>query len=159
MENVINNLLTSNIVNSSLLIDALMDCGATYCSVTLLDQNGTTYFSKSSSDAWLNIYIDSKLYQKCHLMNEAFSQIRCNANGFTFLWDNFSPINEESLYLDRLRGENNICHGVAFCSPLSNGGKSIITVTGKNADINFSKQVLRNKDVMYKSIMKALIDR
>lgn len=133
-----------------------MDFGATYCSITLLNQDGVSYFCRASSDEWLNLYINSQLYQKCHLMKEAFSQTQSLNNGFIFIWDHFSPINEESFYLDKLRVEKHICHGVAFCSPLSNGGKSIITVTGKNADVNFSKQVLRNKDVMYKSIMRSL---
>lgn len=43
------NLDSSTKINSSLLIDELMDSGATYCSITLLDTNGNSYFSKSSS--------------------------------------------------------------------------------------------------------------
>lgn len=134
-----------------------MECGVTYCSITLLNQEGSSYFSKSSSDYWLNLYINSNLYQKCHLMTEALKQIKNHENGFIFLWDNFSPNNEESIYLNRLREETNICHGVAFCSPLTNGVKSILTITGKNADINFSRQVLRNKHVIYQAINNALI--
>lgn len=151
------NLDSSKIINSSLLIDELMNCGATYSSVTLLDYNGNSYFSKSSSDEWFKLYISTSLYTKCHLMKEALSQMNYHKNGFVFIWDNFSPNNEESIYLERLRNEKNICHGVALCSPLSNGGRSIITVTGKSADVNFSRQVLKNKNAIYKAVMKSLI--
>jgi hypothetical protein len=64
-------------------------------------------------------------------MKEAFDQMNYQKNGFVFIWDNYFPNNEESLYLDRLRKEKNISHGVAFCSPLNNGGRSIVTVTGR----------------------------
>lgn len=148
---------SSKIINSSLFIDELMDYGATYSSITLLDHNGNSYFSKSSSDEWFNLYINSELYQKCHLMKEAFDQMNNQKNGFAFIWDNYFPNNEESVYLDRFRKEKNICHGVAFCSPLNNGSRSIVTVTGKSADVNFSRQVLKNKNVIYKAIMKSLI--
>lgn len=63
-----------------------MDHGATYCSVTLLNKEGHSYFSKSSSDAWLKIYIDQNLYLKCHLMKEASRQLTDNTKGFVFLW-------------------------------------------------------------------------
>lgn len=150
-------LVSSSIINSSLLIDGLMDCGATYSSITLLDSNGCSYFSKSSSDKWFDLYIESQLYQKCHLMKEASDQMNHQKNSFVFIWDNYSPNNEESLYLDQLRKEINFCHGVAFCSSLSNGCRAIVTVTGKSADVNFSRQVLKNKNAVYKAIMKSLI--
>lgn len=134
-----------------------MDCGVTYSSVTLLDTEGVSFFSKSSSDEWSDLYMNTKLYQKCHLLKEALNQINHHSDGFVFLWDNFSPTNEESVYLDHLRVEKNICHGVAFCSPLANGNRAIITVAGKNSDINFSKQVLRNKSIIYRAVMNSLV--
>lgn len=146
-----------NELNSSYLIDDLLDSGATYSSITVLDGKGDVSFSKCSSDNWLKIYIGSNLYHKCHLMQEANKQISNQENGFIFIWDNYFPDNDESSYLERLRAEKNISHGVAFCSPLQNGGKSIITVAGKNSDINFSKNVIRNKQVIYKAIMRSLI--
>lgn len=148
--------MNSLIVNSSLLIDKLLDYGVTYSSITLLDKNGNSYFSKSSSDKWLDLYINSGLYLKCHLMQEAFTQIKKHNNGFTFIWDKYAPFNEESVYLNKLRDEKNITHGVAFCSVLPDGCKSIITVTGKYHDINFSNNVLRNKKPIYKAIMHSL---
>lgn len=152
----IKTLKSVKMLNSSLLIDELLGCGATYSSVTLLDQNGKAFFSKCSSDQWLNTYMSSGLYQKCHLMRGASNQIKNHQNGFVFVWDNYFPDNEESLYLNKLREEKNISHGVAFCSPLENGGKLILTVTGKNADVNFSKNTIRNKNIVYKAIMKSL---
>lgn len=144
-------------VDPSFLIGELMNHGATYCSITLLDKKGVSYFCKTSNEYWLNLYINENLYQKCHLMNEASNQIKNNKKGFVFLWDNYFPNNEESKYLDSLRKEKNIYHGVAFCSPLDNGCKSIITITGKNSDINFSTNVLRNKNIVYQAIMKSLV--
>jgi hypothetical protein len=144
-----------NTINFSLMVDELLDHGATYASVTLLDEDGKAYYSKCSSDDWLLTYMDSGLYKKCHLMTEANKQLKCQKTGFTFLWDNYFPKNEESLYLDKLRQEKSICHGVAFCNVLDNGKKSIITVTGKHADVNFSNNVLRNKKIIYNSLMKS----
>lgn len=159
MDKTTNHLVHLNKDNSSLLIDELQNCGVTYSSITLLDQHGRSYFSKSSSDKWLNVYIESGLYQKCHLMREAFHQMQHHKTGFTFIWDKYAPCNEESVYLNKLREEHDIAHGVAFCSPLDNGGKAILTVTGKHHDINFSNHVLRNKKPIYKAIMKSLIAR
>lgn len=136
-----------------------MNHGTTYCSITLLDDKGLSYFSRSSSEAWFDLYINGNLYQKCHLMNEASSQLKNNENGFIFLWDHYFPNNEESEYLNALRKEKNICHGVAFCSPLLNGGKSIVTITGKNSDINFSRNIIKNKSVIYNAIMRSLVLR
>ena len=137
------------------MVDELLNHGATYASVTLLDENGKSFYSKCSSDNWLLTYMDSGLYQKCHLMTEANKQLQHQTTGFTFVWDNFFPKNEESLHLDKLRQEQNICHGVAFCNVLENGIKSIVTVAGKHADVNFSSNVLRNKNTIYQSLMRS----
>lgn len=143
---------------SSLLIDQLLDYGITYCSITLLNPTGEAIFSKSSSEKWHTKYIESDLYKKCHLMNEASYQIKNQKNGFIFVWDKYFPVNEESEYLNKLRIENNFDHGVAFCSSINNECKSILTVTGKHHDINFSKLVLKNKNPLYKAVMKSLIN-
>lgn len=147
----------NKIINSSILIDELMDCGVTYSSVTLLNQQGETCLSKCSNDAWLTKYISSKLYLKCHLMQEAFNQLNngIGSKGFIFVWDNYFPNNEESVYLEALRKENNIYHGVAFCSKMENDCVSIVTVTGKYSDINFAKNILRNKQTIYRAIMQS----
>ena len=142
-------------INFSLMVDDLLDHGAMYASVTLLDENGKAYYSRCSSDDWLLTYMDSGLYNKCHLMTEANNQLKHQTTGFVFLWDSYFAKNEESLYLDRLRQEKNICHGVAFCNVLQSGKKSIITVAGKNSDVNFSSNVLRNKRAVYNSLMKS----
>lgn len=145
-------------INSSIFIDELLNNGITYCSITLLNSDGDSYFSKSSSDKWFEKYMNSGLYQKCHLMTEASSQIKNHKTGFVFVWDKYFPINEESHYLNQLRKENDIDHGVAFCSQLNNGSKLILTVTGKHHDINFSKNVIRNKAPIYKAIIQSLIN-
>jgi hypothetical protein len=147
----------NRIVNASILIDELMDCGVTYSSVTLLKENGETYLSKCSNDSWLSTYITSKLYLKCHLMQEAVKQLNNNvgSKGFVFIWDNYYPNNEESFYLEALRKENHICHGVAFCSRMENNCISIITVAGKSFDINFRHHVLSNKQTIYKAVMQS----
>lgn len=142
-----------------MLIDELLEYGATYSSITILDQNGKSAFSKASSDEWLKIYMDSRLYTKCHLMQEASKQTTNQKSGFIFIWDNYFPNNEESSYLNKMREEKNISHGVAFCSPLNNEGKLILTVTGKYHDINFSNNVLRNKNLVYRAIMKSLFSK
>lgn len=144
--------------SSSLLIDQLLGYGITYCSITLLNSTGEAIFSKSSSDKWNTKYMESGLYRKCHLMSEASNQIKNQQNGFIFVWDKYFPGNEESVYLNKLRIENDFDHGVAFCSPVNNEFKSILTVTGKHHDINFSKLVLQNKKPLYKAIMKSLIN-
>lgn len=92
-------------------------------------------------------------------MQEAYIQTENQKSSFIFLWDNYFPCNEESTYLNIMRKEKNISHGVAFCSPLNNGGKLILTVTGKYHDINFSKNVLRNKNLVYKAVMKSLVSK
>ena len=48
--------------NPSVLIDELLNCGVTYCSITLLNSEGASYFSKSSSDEWTDKYIHSGLF-------------------------------------------------------------------------------------------------
>ncbi|MFA5959803.1 MAG: hypothetical protein WC785_04740 [Tatlockia sp.] len=149
----------SNTIHSSVLIDELLDSGATYSSITLLDQKGNACFSKCSSEEWLHTYINSGLYLKCHLMQEANNQIKNHKKGFIFIWDKYFPNNDESIYLNNLRKEKNISHGVAFCSPLENGGKAIITITGKHYDINFSKHVIRNKQTIYRAIMRSLVSQ
>lgn len=141
------------------MIDELLEYGATYSSITILDQNGKSFFSKSSSDEWLKIYMDSQLYTKCHLMQEAYKQTTKQIGSFIFIWDNYFPSNEESSYLNKMREEKNLSHGVAFCSPLNNGGKLILTVTGKYHDINFSKNVLRSKNLVYRAVMKSLVSK
>ena len=142
-------------INFSIMVDDLLDHGATYASVTLLDENGKAYYSRCSSDDWILTYMDSGLYEKCHLMTEANSQLKYQTTGFIFLWDSYFAKNEESIYLEKLRKEKSICHGVAFCNVLQNGKKSIITVAGKHSDVNFSSNVLRNKRVVYHSLMKS----
>lgn len=142
---------------SSGLIDELLDHGVTYCSVTILDTDGKAFFSKSSSDEWQKKYMESDLYKRCHLMREASYQIQNQTNSFIFVWDKYFPTNEESKYLSQLRKERNIDHGVAFCSKLENGTKSIVTVTGKHHDINFSNLVLKNKKPIYSAIMRSLV--
>lgn len=146
-------------IDSSLIIDELLDYGATYSSITILDNQGNSCFSKSSSDEWLKIYMDSHLYTKCHLMQEAYNQSIKQKNNFIFVWDRYFPNNDESLYLNKMREEKNLSHGVAFCSSLDNGGKLIITITGKYHDINFSENVIRNKKIVYKTIMKSLASK
>lgn len=136
-------------------MDELLDLGSTYCSLSLLDNEGKTFFSKSSSDEWYKIYIESGLYRKCHLMKEAVKQITHHHAPFIFLWDNYFANNEESHYLNKLRDEKNLSHGVAFCTPVDNGHKAILTITGKPSDINFSSNVLRKKTHVYKALMKA----
>ena len=144
--------------NSSQLMDELKNCGVTYSSISLFDENDDAYFSKCSNEKWLNLYFGSNFYEKCHLMLEAQNQIEHQKNGFVFLWDNYFPNNEESIYLNMLRKENNIAHGVAFCMALENGGKSILTVAGKEFDVNFSKNILRNKQPIYRAIWKSCVD-
>lgn len=155
MEFNINKLIDHSFIDSSLLIDELMNCGVAYSSLTLLDEKGQSYFSKSSSDKWHLTYIESGLYKKCHLMIEASKQVAFHQNGFLFVWDNYFPTNEESQYLDQMRHEQNIAHGVAFCSPLQNGGKSILTVTGRSSDIYFTQGVMKNKQAIYKAVIRA----
>lgn len=92
-------------------------------------------------------------------MQEAYFQATNQKTGFIFLWDNYFPCNEESAYLNKMREEKNIYHGVAFCSALNNGGKLILTVTGKYHDVNFSKNVLRNKGLLYSAVMKSLVSK
>lgn len=149
----------SNVFDSSKLIDELLDSGITYSSITLLDKAGDAYFSNCSSEEWLHTYIDSGLYVKCHLMQEANKQLNQHNNGFIFIWDNYFPVNEESVYLERLRREKDISHGVAFCSPLKNGGKAILTVAGKYYDVNFSRNIIKNKHAVYQAIMKSFVAR
>ena len=143
--------------NSSYLVDSLLDLGVSYCSLTILDLHGNSSFSKSSSDKWHRIYIESDLFKGCHLMKEAAQQLGNATGGFSFVWDNYKAINEESLYLNQLRKENNIDHGVALCSPLSGGNFSILTVAGGRWDVNFAKNALVNKQLIYKAVMSALL--
>lgn len=148
-----------SMINSSLLMDELMGYAATYCSINILNEDGKSVFSKSSSDEWLKIYMDSNLYTKCHLMNEVYSQAKKQKTDFVFLWDRYFPCNEESVYLNRMRQEKNISHGVAFCSSLSSGAKLILTVSGKHHDINFSQNILKNKNLVYKSVIKSIVSK
>lgn len=144
-------------MQTSALIDELVGLGSTYCSITLLDKQGKAYLTKSSNEQWQQNYIDSGLYTKCHLMQEALRQLKQHTKGFIFLWDNYFPINDESVYLEQKRKEQNIAHGVAYCLPNTQEGKVIITVAGKSSDVHFTQNTLRHTNLIYKALLKHLL--
>lgn len=134
-----------------------MDYGATYCSLSILDTHANVIFNKSTSDKWKIQYFESLLYRHCHLMQEANLQLRKSIEGFIFIWDKYFPLNEESRFLQNMRREQNISHGIAFCSRLENEARLIITLAGKYHDIHFSKNVLKNKKIVYNALLNSLV--
>jgi hypothetical protein len=52
------------------------------------------------------------------------------------------------------RNEKNISHGVSFCMKNKNGVLEILTVAGRACDLNFSEQIIKNQNKIYKNLVR-----
>lgn len=136
----------------SLFNDDLMNFGATYSSVLLFSEKNKVLFSKSSNPEWGEEFTSSGLYQHCHLLNEAKSQMQLNQSSFTLVWDLYKPISDQARELDEIRKYKNITHGVGFCITNRDGSRIILSVAGKYADCNFGLSILKNRIAVFKSL-------
>lgn len=122
---------------------ALIDEGATYFSI-ILSKNGKVITNYSTNPQWENIYQESGLWKSCHLI-KASNILSQKSNNFIGIWDLFSPDNEVSVYLNEKRKEKKVSHGISFCLKNSNNILEVLSLAGRESDINFASQVLRNK--------------
>jgi hypothetical protein len=136
------------------LCKSLKSEGATYSSIILADEKSVLY-KYSSSQSWDNLYHETGYSKSCHLI-QATKKLAVNNKNFTLFWDYVAPENEISLYLNAKRKENNICHGVSFCTINKNGILEILTLTGKNSDINFASKVISSKQKIQTYLMKSI---
>lgn len=131
---------------------SLIDQGATYCSLILIDKKNVI-FSQSTNDAWDIFYQESKLSSHCHLIRAVDRLVTYNQE-ITLFWDMCKPDNEISAYISNKRMDYNLCHGVSFCSRNLNNITEILTITGHKNNINFSKNVLKNKGKIIQEVVR-----
>lgn len=120
----------------------ILNEGATYSSV-ILTRSGQVVSSYSTSQKWENIYHGAGLSDRCHLMQASRTLSQKNGN-FIIIWDLLHPNNEISTYLNKKRKEEKICHGISFCKKNANDVLEILTLAGKDSDVHFSSQVIKN---------------
>lgn len=128
----------------------LIEEGATYASVILLNKQAVLY-NYSTNKTWDNLYHQSGHSKSCHLIQAAKKLYDLSSN-FTLIWDLILPTDEISQYLNCIRNENNICHGISFCHKNNNGILEVITLAGRCCDFNFSKQVIEDKEKIFKNV-------
>lgn len=134
--------------------------GATYTSFMLLDEEKSITHYKSTDAKWHERYVINEFYKDCHLIKRTNDLVKnIETPSFTLLWDSVQSDNEVADYINCLRKENNICHGVAFCNKnFHYEGKImtlLVTIAGRNCDINFSSHVLKDKKAIYNSIINS----
>lgn len=128
----------------------LLESGATYSSIILSKAN-TVLYSYSTNLIWDGLYHESGYSKSCHLIN-ATKILSKTQDGFTLFWDAVPPDNDISNYLNAKRNEKNISHGVSFCIKNKNDVLEILTIAGRACDLNFSEQVIRNRNKIYKEL-------
>lgn len=122
----------------------LLNDGATYASVILTSSTELKLYH-SSNEKWDEMYHHTGYSKECHLIR-AVNQLLSKSQNITLVWDCIQPANDISIYLNERRTEMSLCHGVSFCQRNPNGITQIITLTGRNSDINFAKAAISNKN-------------
>lgn len=130
--------------------NSLIDDGATYASMIISKDNSILY-SHSTNAVWDGLYHETGYSKSCHLFT-ATKLIAEKSNNFILFWDTVVPNNEISVYLNAQREEKNLCHGVSFCKRNNAGILEIVTLAGRKCDLNFSNQVMKNKDRVQRSL-------
>jgi len=118
--------------------------GATYAALLLMDSNGSIIFNDSTNIKWDEIYRFGDYFQDCHL-TKIGRKLASQAGSHTVVWDAILPDNETSNYLNRLRLENHVAHGVSFCNVNKKGILEAISIAGPSTQTNFALNVINNK--------------
>ena len=141
-----------------LLNEHLLGLSATYISTLIFNKQNKVLYSCSTDPEWSDEFTSKKLYQDCHLLQEACRQMNFNNSSFTLAWDFYSPVTEEAKVLEDIRKYKNISHGVGFCITGSDQTKIMLNIAGKYADINFGLNVLRNREKIYKETRRIMLE-
>jgi len=135
------------------------DQGATYFSLILLDQDKNMLYYKSTNSKWQEKYVLNNYYKHCHLVDRTNQLMRSNPDNFTLVWDFVKSQNEIATEINALRKEYDVAHGVSFCQKnFSVGGKNatfLITLAGRDCDINFSENVVTRKREIITSVINS----
>ena len=142
--------------NFHLLNSELLNIGATYCSLLVMNENKEIIFSKSSNIDWSEEFTSSVLYKHCHLLQEANKQIIYNDSPFTLIWDLYNPNSDKGYELEDIRNQKNIAHGVGFSFRDNLEQTILLSIAGKYSDVNFGSLVLKHRSAVYKSLRKAM---
>ena len=143
--------------NFHLLNKELLNIGATYSSLLIMNEDSKIIFSKSSNIDWSEEFTSSGLSEHCYLLKEANKQMEYNNAPFTILWDLYNPLTDKELELADIRNQKDIVHGVGFCFRDNQGQKILLNIAGKYSDINFGAIVLKHRPTVYKSLRQAMI--
>lgn len=139
----------------------ILDQGATYFSLILLDDNKNMMYYKSTNNKWHEKYVINEYYKHCHLVNRTNDLIKGTESSFTLSWDLVKCDNEIALEIDALRAENKIAHGVSFCNQNFhfNDKKAtfLITLAGRHCDVNFAENAIQHKKEIMNSIINSNI--
>lgn len=135
------------------------DQGATYFSLILLDEEKNMLYYKSTNSKWQERYVINNYYKHCHLVDRTNQLIRSNQDNFTLSWDLVKPQNEISTEINALRKEYHVAHGVSFCQKKFIVGDKkatfLITLAGRDCDINFSENVIIRKKEIITSVINS----
>lgn len=99
----------------------LLNIGATYSSLLIINDELNVVFSKSSNPDWSEEFTSSGLYRHCYLLKEASNQIGHTKLPFTLLWDLYGPSTDKESELLDIRNQKDISHGIGFCFQDSQG--------------------------------------
>lgn len=143
--------------NFYLLNEELLNVGATYSSLLIMNNDSKIVFLKSSNVDWSEEFTSSGLYQHCYLLKEANKQMQHNAKPFTIVWDLYTPLTDEEYELVEIRRQKDIVHGVGFCFRDNLGQKILLNIAGKYSDINFGAIVLKHRVAVYKSLRQVML--
>lgn len=143
--------------NFNVLNKELLNIGATYSSLLIMDDDSKVIYSKSSNIDWSEEFTSSGLYKHCHLLKEANKQMGYINSPFTLLWDLYTPFTDKEHELEDIRSHKNIVHGVGFCFPDNNGRRILLSIAGKYSDINFGSIVLKHRSAVYKGLRQAML--
>jgi hypothetical protein len=135
----------------------LLNIGATYSSLLIMNEGSKIIFSRSSNIDWSEEFMSSGLYEHCYLLKEANKQMKFNDAPFTMAWDLYKPLTDQERELADIRNQKDIVHGVGFCFQGNQRQKILLNIAGKYSDINFGAMVLRHRAAVYKSLRQAMI--
>lgn len=126
--------------------------GATYAALLLMDSRGSIIFNDSTNVKWDEIYRFGDYFQDCHL-TKIGKKLASKVGSHTVVWDTILPDCEISNYLNRLRLEHQVAHGVSFCNVNRKGILEAISIAGPSTQTNFALSVINNKKKIIEAIL------
>ncbi|MBA4697732.1 MAG: hypothetical protein H2069_10190 [Legionella sp.] len=136
----------------------LADLGATYLSLLVFDKNNVVINSQSSDPEWAEEFTSTGLYKECHLLSAANEIMSLKKHSFTLAWDFHLPETQEAKALDEIRKTKDITHGIGFCITNKDQSKVMLNIAAKYSDINFGINILKNREKVYKDILKVILN-